>query len=216
MAEAKRIYDDEKRKALNCDWTLALHAWAVLWYPLTMAVRTADFKWIVFASSCYVACGSFGIGYFRSRYMQQAAEVMAGLRPQFEEKHGFAMDDFLPVSAATRQRPFDNPATDVGYLDVSDGFHIFGDLETLHLTWRQIDEVKVMGSLRPRLRLTYRLKPEREPCSVTIEIRDGSSAALQYAMLQQIRTRIALMPDTGCLVATAYSQAGGVQVTSLP
>lgn len=79
---------------------------------------------------------------------------------------------------------------------IAAGLHYYGDVKTLHLSYSQIERVRVVGALRPRLQLTYRVTRSGPVEFLSIEVRDGSSATEQYATLQQIRAKIALLPNT--------------------
>jgi hypothetical protein len=201
--EVARIYGENRRQEVNRHDASFFWSFLPTHFSITL-LRNGPTR-IAFAMALvYIAVLSLQFRSARRKRSDALARMSERLRPEFEERHERSLAGLLPVGACpdrSYRRYERDTAWDVGYLECAAGLHYYGDVKTLHLSYSQIERVRVVGALRPRLQLTYRVTRSGPVEFLSIEVRDGSSATEQYATLQQIRAKIALLPNTPPLAA---------------
>jgi hypothetical protein len=91
---------------------------------------------------------------------------------------------------------------DVGYLSFDGCLEYYGDQQHWRLLPSEIIQAKVCGYIRPRLLLQF--QPALGlPLWICLEPRIAGSSTEQYAHMQQIRIRIAMMGDSSRLPSPA-------------
>jgi hypothetical protein len=132
-----------------------------------------------------------------TKAVRDMAKVEKEVRPQLEEKHAgdFSGMTHVGISPGKAVRSYEGDSSwDIGYLSLDSGLTFWGDQCQFHIPRRFIQSATVVEKTNPHLRLCFDV-PGRGEEWMNIEARRAQSRMDQYATLQRIRTRIALMRD---------------------
>ena len=195
-----RILTSKRRNELNLDSSQTF-GWFFIFQPFISMFRAGEWALVLLFFSLYVGIVHLAIRYGRRRAALNHARLAVELLSEYEAKHAVDLADAIPVCLLPPKADSvfaTNPAWDAGYLRIDGGLRYYGDAAELRIARSEIHQVRVEGYHRPSLVIKF-----GGSRVITIRLFDGSTPVEQYAKLQGIRARIALMPDLPALAQPA-------------